>query len=150
VLELPFVGEVAPEPVRLHLDQVGLFAATARRQSVAPFDPASSSVKGILFCVVYNYPLGRVAGRQALAVRTTDATIHTWDLAQALGVDDRLGPAWSHRSTTVSMPSTPVCRKHPSPPGRRIGSSALPAGTIADDASQQDRLWLSGRPKIPA
>lgn len=39
---------------------------------------------------VLDYPLGRVSGRQALAVRTTDSIVHTWDLAQALGVDDNL------------------------------------------------------------
>lgn len=39
---------------------------------------------------IIDYPLGRVAGWQALAVRTTDSLIHTWDLARAIGVDDRL------------------------------------------------------------
>lgn len=46
---------------------------------------------------VLDYPLGLVAGDQALAVRTTDTTIHTWDLARAIGVDDTLSPglvAW--------------------------------------------------------
>src|SRR5690242_15285219 len=33
-----------------------------------------------------DHPLGRVAGEQALAVRTTDTVIHTWDLARATGV----------------------------------------------------------------
>jgi uncharacterized protein (TIGR03086 family) len=37
-----------------------------------------------------DYPLGRVTGEQALAVRLTDTTIHTWDLARAIGVDDAL------------------------------------------------------------
>lgn len=39
---------------------------------------------------ILDYPLGKVSGRQALAVRITDSTIHTWDLAQALGADDIL------------------------------------------------------------
>lgn len=39
---------------------------------------------------ILDYPLGKVSGRQALAVRITDSTIHTWDLAQALDVDDTL------------------------------------------------------------
>src|SRR6266567_88775 len=38
----------------------------------------------------FDYPLGRVPGRQALAVRTTDTVIHTWDLARAIGADDLL------------------------------------------------------------
>ncbi|MGW4397673.1 TIGR03086 family metal-binding protein [Amycolatopsis nivea] len=39
---------------------------------------------------VLDYPLGKVTGRQALAVRATDSAVHAWDLARALGVDDRL------------------------------------------------------------
>ncbi|ATY10438.1 TIGR03086 family protein [Amycolatopsis sp. AA4] len=42
---------------------------------------------------VLDYPLGKVTGHQALAVRATDSAVHAWDLAQALGVDDRLDPA---------------------------------------------------------
>lgn len=37
-----------------------------------------------------DYPLGPVTGQQALAVRTADSTIHTWDLARAVGVEDTL------------------------------------------------------------
>lgn len=39
-----------------------------------------------------DYPLGVISGRQALAVRITDSTIHTWDLAQALDADNTLHP----------------------------------------------------------
>ncbi|MCM2419907.1 TIGR03086 family metal-binding protein [Streptomyces sp. RKAG293] len=39
---------------------------------------------------VLDYPLGRVTGAQALAVRTTDSVIHTWDLARATGADENL------------------------------------------------------------
>lgn len=42
---------------------------------------------------VLDYPLGRVPGGQALAVRTVDTVIHTWDLAGAIGTDDTLSPA---------------------------------------------------------
>jgi hypothetical protein len=31
---------------------------------------------------ILDYPLGSVAGRQALAVRTTDSVVHTWDPAR--------------------------------------------------------------------
>jgi uncharacterized protein (TIGR03086 family) len=37
-----------------------------------------------------DYPLGPLTGQQALAVRTTDTTIHTWDLARAIGADEAL------------------------------------------------------------
>jgi hypothetical protein len=39
---------------------------------------------------VLDYPLGQVAGQQALAARTTDTIIPTWDLARAIGTDDTL------------------------------------------------------------
>jgi uncharacterized protein (TIGR03086 family) len=48
-----------------------------------------------------DYPLGRLTGRRALAVRTADSTVHTWDLARALGADDTLDPglvAWLDES----------------------------------------------------
>ncbi|MFG3116784.1 TIGR03086 family metal-binding protein [Streptomyces sp. NPDC048197] len=37
-----------------------------------------------------DHPLGRVTGRQALAVRLTDSAVHTWDLARAIGADEAL------------------------------------------------------------
>jgi uncharacterized protein (TIGR03086 family) len=39
---------------------------------------------------VLDYPLGKITARQALAVRTADSTIHTWDLACAIGGDEHL------------------------------------------------------------
>ncbi len=39
---------------------------------------------------VLDYPLGQISGQQALAVRTADSTIHTWDLARAVGADESL------------------------------------------------------------
>lgn len=71
-------------------------------------DPLGAYVRSVRECAeafagpdalsrILDYPLGRVTGRQALAVRVTDSTIHTWDLARAVGVDDGLDPelvAW--------------------------------------------------------
>jgi uncharacterized protein (TIGR03086 family) len=64
-------------------------------------DPAGAYTRSVRECAaafsrpgalqrLLDYPLGQVTGRQALAVRTTDSTIHTWDLARAIGVDDAL------------------------------------------------------------
>jgi uncharacterized protein (TIGR03086 family) len=50
---------------------------------------AAFRVPGVLDRTL-DYPAGKVAGRQALAVRTADSVIHTWDLARALGVSDTL------------------------------------------------------------
>lgn len=63
-----------------------------------------------------DHPLGRIGGRQALAVRTTDTAIHTWDLARAIGADEGLDPeliAWIHESLAeiyeglAEMPTSP-------------------------------------------
>jgi uncharacterized protein (TIGR03086 family) len=67
----------------LGTDPVGAYARSVRECAEAFSRP------GALQRVV-DYPLGHVTGRQALAVRTTDSAIHTWDLAQAIGVDDTL------------------------------------------------------------
>lgn len=72
---------------------------------------------------VLDYPLGRVTGRQALAVRATDSVIHAWDLAQAVGVDGRLDPglvAWISDSLEEIYAGL---AESLSPPIRRIGSS---------------------------
>lgn len=53
---------------------------------------AAFSQPGVLVKVL-DYPLGPVSGAQALAVRTADTVIHTWDLARSVGGDDTLDPA---------------------------------------------------------
>jgi uncharacterized protein (TIGR03086 family) len=89
---------------------------------------------------VLDYPLGAVTGQQALAVRITDSTVHTWDLARAVGVDDNLdsGPvAWidSHLDEIYAgLAETPVAVE------TTHQFFAAPEGALAHDASQQDRL----------
>ncbi|RZU37614.1 uncharacterized protein (TIGR03086 family) [Streptomyces sp. BK022] len=66
-------------------------------------DPVGAYVRSVQECVaafrrpgaleqILNYPLGPVTGEQALAVRTTDVTIHTWDLARAINAPEELDP----------------------------------------------------------
>lgn len=71
-------------------------------------DPVAAHVRSVQECAaafrrpgalqqILDHPLGPVTGEQALAVRTTDATIHTWDLARALNTAEELDPglvAW--------------------------------------------------------
>ncbi|MCO6000005.1 TIGR03086 family metal-binding protein [Actinoallomurus rhizosphaericola] len=89
---------------------------------------------------VLDYPLGKVTGRQALAVRTTDSTVHTWDLARAIGADDRLDAglvAWiddSLEEIYAGLSETPVAAE------TTHRFFAAPGGTLAHDASRQDRL----------
>jgi uncharacterized protein (TIGR03086 family) len=88
---------------------------------------------------VVDYPLGRVPGAQALAIRTTDTTIHTWDLARAIGADDTLDPtlvAWiddGMEDIYAGLVETPVATETT----HRFFAAPVtgPAG-----ASRQDRL----------
>jgi uncharacterized protein (TIGR03086 family) len=89
---------------------------------------------------ILDYPLGKVTGRQALAIRTTDTVIHTWDLARAIGADDHLAVAlvaWisDHLDTIYEgMTETPTSAH------TTHRFFAPPAWRLPAEASQQDRL----------
>jgi uncharacterized protein (TIGR03086 family) len=114
-------------------------------------DPVGAYINSVQLCAaafaepggmdrILDYPLGKVAGQQALAVRTTDSTIHTWDLAQAIGADDRLDIsliAWIDdqlEEIYAGLAETPT----------DIDTThrffAAPQVVLADDVSAQDRL----------
>jgi uncharacterized protein (TIGR03086 family) len=81
---------------------------------------------------ILDYPLGKVPGRQALAIRTADTTIHTWDLARAIGADERLDAglvAWVGGSLDEIYAGLAGAD--------RFFGTPVPAGA---DASEQDRL----------
>lgn len=106
---------------------------------------AAYSEPGALDRVV-DHPAGKLPGRQALAVRTTDTVIHTWDLARAIGADDALDPAlldWicrDIREIYAGMAETPVSAQ------TTHRFYAAPAGELRTGASAQDRLvHLFGR-----
>jgi len=76
----------------------------ARDAAALGTDPVAAFTESVRVCAgafaeegaldrVVDYPLGELTGRRALAVRTTDSTVHTWDLARALGADDTLDPS---------------------------------------------------------
>jgi uncharacterized protein (TIGR03086 family) len=87
-----------------------------------------------------DYPLGQVTGQQALAVRTTDSTVHAWDLARAIGVDDTLDTslvAWidDHLDEIYAgLAETPTAVE------TTHRFFAAPVGMLARGASQRDRL----------
>jgi uncharacterized protein (TIGR03086 family) len=89
---------------------------------------------------VLDYPLGQVVGRQALAVRTTDSIIHTWDLARAIGIDDTLSPglvAWASDHLDEIYDGL---AETPADPRTTHRFFAAPPGEPSADASQQHRL----------
>jgi uncharacterized protein (TIGR03086 family) len=64
-------------------DPVAAYARSVRDCATAFAAPGA-------FERILDYPLGRITGKQALAVRITDSTAHTWDLARAIDADDTL------------------------------------------------------------
>jgi uncharacterized protein (TIGR03086 family) len=100
---------------RGNLNYVGLLHGATREEFLAARDtdalgddPLTAFTGSVRACAeafaeegaldrVVDYPLGKLTGRRALAVRTADSTVHTWDLARALGADETLDPglvAW--------------------------------------------------------
>lgn len=123
----------------LGIDPVGAFETAARACADA------YGAAGALDRVV-DHPSGRLTGRQALAVRTTDTVIHTWDLSRAIGAEDTLDPdllAWIEANIYdiyAGMAETPVSAQT----SHRF--YAPPAGDPPLGASTQDRLLhLFGR-----
>lgn len=117
----------------LGTDPVGAFIRSVREFAEAFVRPGALQQ-------VLDYPLGKVDGQQALAVRTTDTTIHTWDLARAIDVDDNLNSSlvdWidDHLNDIYAgVAETPIAAET----SRRFFAS--PKGVLAYDASRQDRL----------
>ena len=91
-----------------------------------------------------DYPFGPVSGRQLLGLYVVDAITHTWDLARAVRLDERLDPRtvrwvlhnfeWIYHGVSES----PITDGH-----RYYGP---PAQARTSDTSAQDRLLhLMGR-----
>jgi uncharacterized protein (TIGR03086 family) len=123
----------------LGADPVGTYARSVRECADAFARPGA--LRRVL-----DYPFGQVTGERALAVRTTDSTIHTWDLARAIGVDDELETdlvAWidDHLTEIYSgLAETPVSADTT----HRV--FAAPGAPLPQGASRQDRLLhLMGR-----
>jgi uncharacterized protein (TIGR03086 family) len=147
---------------RGNLNYVGLLRGATREEFLAARDadalgddPVAAFTGSVQACAaafaepdaldrVVDYPLGKLSGRQALALRTADSTVHTWDLARALGADDTLDPglvAWIDEDHDAIFAGLDL--------GSRFFADPLPA---APGASRQDRLLTRfGRdPRSPA
>jgi uncharacterized protein (TIGR03086 family) len=87
---------------------------------------------------IAHHPVGDRTGGDLLAMRVLDVTVHTWDLARAIGADktlddDAVAFSLSHRDNFEA--------------GRQQGTFDPPsAGTLADLPAQARLLHLSGRP----
>jgi uncharacterized protein (TIGR03086 family) len=86
---------------------------------------------------VCQHPIGDRSGAELLGMRVVDLAVHAWDLARALGVDDRLDPDLA----THALQYAPLISA-----GRAAGSFAAPAGAAPDGSSSQHQLLhLCGR-----
>ena len=73
-----------------------------------------------------------------IGMRCNDAALHTWDLARAIGADERLSPA-----VVVACLHGMEAMAASVPPGM-FGEG--PTGTLGEDADPQARLLdMSGR-----
>lgn len=127
----------------LGTDPVGAFGRSA--QACAEAYARSGAMRQMV-----DHPSGKMTGEQALAIRTTDTVIHTWDLARAIGADERLDEGlvtWimEHLDEIYAgLPETPIAADST----HRF--FAAPVGELGPDASQQDRLLhVTGRRPSP-
>jgi uncharacterized protein (TIGR03086 family) len=82
-----------------------------------------------------DHPLGSILGGEFLTYRVFDITLHAWDLARAVGADERLAP---------DLVDVVVNIVENGPPGMGFGITAL--GRVPGHASPQERLLhLTGR-----
>jgi hypothetical protein len=86
-----------------------------------------------------HHPIGDVTGSQLLGFRIGDATLHSWDLARALGIDETLEPELVESVWGQLEPISAI-----------IGEIGVfgdgPSGTVGEDAELQLRLLdLTGR-----
>lgn len=84
-----------------------------------------------------HHPIGDRTGAELLGMRLVDIAVHAWDLARALGVDDRLDPDLARHA----LQHAPLITA-----GRAAGSFAEPADAVpAGSSSQDELLHLCGR-----
>ncbi len=82
-----------------------------------------------------DHPLGEISGREFLEFRVFDITLHTWDLARAIGADEELAP---------DLVDAVIAIVENGPPGMGFGIEAL--GLAPLDASPQARILdMTGR-----
>ena len=86
-----------------------------------------------------HHPIGDVSGSQLCDFRVGDATLHSWDLARAIGADEALDPVLVDAVWAQFEPLSPI-----------IATIGLfgegPSGTLGPDVDTQRRLLdLTGR-----
>ena len=114
----------------LGVDPVAAFTTTAR-ELAAVFGEDGALTR------IGHHPIGDRTGAELLAMRVLDVTVHAWDLARAIDVDDTLDPD----AVEYSLAHIEVIQT-----GREHGSFAIPTAVQPTEQSTQTRLLhLAGR-----
>jgi uncharacterized protein (TIGR03086 family) len=114
----------------LGADPVASLVATANELTAAIREPGAMARTA-------HHPVGERTGAQLLEMRVLDVTVHTWDLARAIGADESLDPDLVAFALTL---------RDTFEAGREHGSFAPPPGeTPAGWSAQARLLHLSGR-----
>lgn len=88
---------------------------------------------------IYQHPAGDMPGAQLRSLRISDLLVHQWDLARAIGVDEKLDSNVVQIAWDDISPMAPVIAQ--------LGVFGNgPSGTVPDDAPLHERLLdLMGR-----
>ena len=109
-------------------DPFGAWESTSAMQATA-FNADAALERQI------DHPLGQVSGREFLAFRVFDITLHAWDLARAIGADEQLAPGLVEVVLNI-VENGP----------RGMGFGITPLGQAPASASAQAKLLdLTGR-----
>jgi uncharacterized protein (TIGR03086 family) len=96
------------------------------------FDPARHLFERVIdIPAVGDSPASRLDALSLVPNLTRDVLVHTWDLARAVGADDRLDPGWCEAFYGPLQASPEVLTG---------GGMFQPAVVIRDDADVQSRL----------
>jgi uncharacterized protein (TIGR03086 family) len=110
-------------------DPVAAFATTAR-ELVDVFGEDEALAR------VAHHPIGDRTGAELLAMRVLDVTVHAWDLARALGVEDVLDP----EAVEFALAHVDLIEA-----GRQHGSFAPLRSPTSGTSAQARLLHLVGR-----
>ena len=118
-------------------DLIGDDYLVAYEDSIAD-SRAAFAEEGALGRTVH-HPMGDIPATQLLQFRSSDLTLHGWDLARAIGADETIDPELASFVLEGLLPMAPM-----------IASVGVfgegPSGTVGDDAPAQERLLdLTGR-----
>lgn len=106
-------------------DPIAAWAALDATLQGALADPAIATS-------VRDTPMGPMSFEDAISmIATTDVLVHTWDLARATGLDERLDPDEVHAFVEGMEPHDAAMR---------ASGHYGPRVPVADDATEQDRM----------